>query len=156
LARLSYDSGVTALTVNTTRSVAAAVVLVAVLRLQGVRLALPARTGWYAAGLGLIMAGYSYVLFVAIGLMPVALAIVVFYTWPFMVGVGAWLLGQERLTWLWPVAAAVAFAGLVIALDVGGSAPDPAASGWRCSGRPAGPCCCCSTAAWSAAPTRGR
>jgi drug/metabolite transporter (DMT)-like permease len=124
LARLSYDSGVTALTVNTLRSVAAAVVLAAVLHLQGVGLALPRRMRLQAAGLGLIMAAYSYVLFVAIGLMPVALAIVVFYTWPFMVGVGAWWLGQERLTWLWPVTAAVAFAGLVVALDVGGSVPD--------------------------------
>jgi drug/metabolite transporter (DMT)-like permease len=124
LARLSYDSGVTPLTVNILRTLAAVVVLAAVLRIQGVALALPWRVRAPAMGLGLIMAAYSYGLFVAIGLMPVALAIVVFYTWPFMVGIGAWWLGQERLTWLWPITALVAFAGLVIALDVGGHAPD--------------------------------
>src|SRR5262249_8445232 len=124
LARLSYDSGVTPLTVNTTRSIAAALMLAVVLRVQGVRLVPPRGARAPALGLGLIMAAYSYGLFVAIGLMPVALAIVVFYTWPFMVGLGAWWLGQERLTWLWPVTALVAFAGLAIALDVGGHAPD--------------------------------
>jgi drug/metabolite transporter (DMT)-like permease len=126
LARLSYDSGVTPLTVSTTRTLAALLVLALVLRLRGAPLA-PARpVRLPALALGLILAAYSFGLFVAVGLMPVALAIVVFYTWPFMAGIGAWLTGQERLTWLWPVTAATAFAGLVIALDVGGSVPD-----WR-------------------------
>jgi len=125
LARLSYDSGVTPLTVSSLRSAAALAVPLAVLRLQGVSPALPRRLRMQAAALGLLMASFSYGLFVAIGLMPVALAIGVFYTWPFMVGLGAWALGQERLTWLWPVAAATAFAGLVVALDVGGAVPHP-------------------------------
>ncbi|MBL8837421.1 MAG: DMT family transporter [Alphaproteobacteria bacterium] len=128
-ARLSYDSGATALAVNTARSLCAAAMLVVVLRAQGVALALPAPILWRALGLGVFLAAYSWSLFVAIGLMPVALAIVVFYTWPFMVGIGAWSLGQERLTWLWPVAAGIAFVGLGLALGLGPGTPAPDAAG---------------------------
>lgn len=124
-ARLSYDSGATALAVNTARSICAALMLVVVLRAQGVRLGLPAPVAWQSLGLGLFLAGYSWSLFVAIGIMPVALAIVVFYTWPFMVGLGAWAMGQERLTWLWPVAAGIAFVGLGLALGLGPGTPAP-------------------------------
>lgn len=124
-ARLSYDSGATALAVNTARSICAALMLVVVLRAQGVRLGLPAPVAWQSLGLGIFLAGYSWSLFVAIGIMPVALAIVVFYTWPFMVGLGAWAMGQERLTWLWPVAAGIAFVGLALALGLGPGTPAP-------------------------------
>lgn len=128
-ARLSYDSGATALAVNTARSICAALMLVVVLRVQGVPLGLPAPVAWRSLALGLFLAGYSWSLFMAIGIMPVALAIVVFYTWPFMVGLGAWAMGQERLTWLWPLAAGIAFVGLALALGLGPGLPAPDARG---------------------------
>jgi drug/metabolite transporter (DMT)-like permease len=118
LARVSYDSGANALSVSVLRMSAACLVLALVLRAQGVPLAVPVRLRTGALLLGVVLALYSLSFYVAIGLMPVALAVIVFCTWPLIVGAGAWALGQERLTLLWPIAALGAFGGLAVALDV--------------------------------------
>ena len=119
LARFSYDFGTNALSVNTLRMLVASTVLAVALRAQQVSLAVPFRLRLSALGLGVILASYSLSFYIAIGRMPIALAVIVFCTWPLMVGAGAWALGQERLTLLWPAATATALVGLGIALGVG-------------------------------------
>lgn len=123
LARYAYDDGANALTVSFARMVAASLALIVVALYSGVSLVPRSRAAIVpAAVLGLVLAAYSLAIFVAIGLMPVALVILCFYTWPLLVGIAAWWLGWERLTWLWPLAACGAVVGLVLALDAGGQA----------------------------------
>ncbi|MBM3491721.1 MAG: DMT family transporter [Alphaproteobacteria bacterium] len=125
LARVAYDAGSDALTVNTVRACAAVVIVFLVFRLMRVRLRLPLRTRLWALGLGAITAGYSYALFKAIEYIPVALAVLIFYTYPFIVAVASWLLGRERPTWGTAGALIVAFVGLSFALDIGQGGLDP-------------------------------
>jgi drug/metabolite transporter (DMT)-like permease len=106
------------------RTLAAAAMLVAVLKAQGAPLVPTARVARAAAGLGVVVAAYSYCLFSAIAAMPVALAVLTFYTWPLMVGVASWASGSERLTWKWPIAAGAALTGLALALDAFHTTPN--------------------------------
>jgi drug/metabolite transporter (DMT)-like permease len=55
----------------------------------------------------------------AVALMPAALAILFFYTYPFFTGLGAALLGDERFSGRLAVALVAAFAGLALVLGVG-------------------------------------
>jgi drug/metabolite transporter (DMT)-like permease len=116
--RVALDAGASVFAVNLLRTSAVLVVLTVYLRARGVSLALPLRRAMAACALGVLIAAYSNSLFAAIAAMPVALAVVTFYTWPLMVGVGAWVVGTERLTWAWPLAAGAALFGLALALDV--------------------------------------
>jgi drug/metabolite transporter (DMT)-like permease len=119
LARVAYDAGSDALTVNTVRALAAVAIVFLVFRLMRVRLGLPLRTRLWAIGLGTITTGYSFCLFKAIEYIPVALAVLIFYTYPFYVAVVSWLLGRERPSWGTAGALVVAFVGLAFALDIG-------------------------------------
>jgi drug/metabolite transporter (DMT)-like permease len=105
------------LTVAAFRFVPPALALIVWLRVHGVSLALPARDGWIAAALGAVTAVYTWALLSAIGMIPLALAILVFYLFPLVASVILAVCGWERLGW--PIAAAIvlAFAGLALALD---------------------------------------
>ena len=125
LARLVYDAGSDALTVNTVRSVAALAIVYCVFRVLGVGLRLPRRERLAAWGFGVLTAGYSFCLFKSIEYMPVALAVVVFYTYPLYVAVMSWVLGRERPSWPTALALVAAFAGLAFALDIWRGGPHP-------------------------------
>jgi drug/metabolite transporter (DMT)-like permease len=120
LAAISYAHGATPLSVLTYRTTLAFVVLAAVLALSRPTEPLPGRLRLVCLGLGFIVAGYSFGLLGAIAHIPVALAVLTFYLYPLFVGIGAWLTGQERMTWPTAAQLLVAFAGLGLALDVGG------------------------------------
>ncbi|MDP6175916.1 MAG: DMT family transporter, partial [Rhodospirillales bacterium] len=81
---------------------------------------LPGRLRFACLGLGLLIAGYSFGLLHAIVHIPMALAVLTFYLYPLFVGIGAWLTGHEPMTWPRALQLLVAFAGLSLALDVGG------------------------------------
>lgn len=120
LAAFSYQHGATPLSVLTYRTTLAFLVLSGVLAFSRRGDPLPPRLRLACLGLGLVVAGYSFGLLSAIAHIPLALAVLTFYLYPLFVGIGAWLTGQERMTWPKTLQLLVAFAGLGLALDVGG------------------------------------
>jgi probable blue pigment (indigoidine) exporter len=116
-ASLAYHSGSNPLTVAAIRFVLPTAALVVWLRMRGVPLGLPARDGWVAAALGAVTAVYTWALLSAIGAIPLALAILVFYLFPLVATVILGVCGWEKLGWRTIAAIVLAFAGLALALD---------------------------------------
>jgi len=116
-ASLAYHSGSNPLTVAAIRFVLPTVALVVWLRMRKVQLGLPTRDGWVAAALGAVTAVYSWALLSAIGVIPLALAILVFYLFPLVATVILGVCGWEKLGWRTIAAIVLAFAGLALALD---------------------------------------
>jgi len=116
-ASLAYQSGSNPLTVAAFRFVLPTVALVVWLGVRGVPLRLPARDGWVAVGLGALTAVYTWALLSAIGAIPLALAILVFYLFPLVATVVLAIFGWEKFGW--PIVASIvlAFAGLALALN---------------------------------------
>ncbi|MEK9796693.1 MAG: DMT family transporter, partial [Alphaproteobacteria bacterium] len=81
---------------------------------------LPLRRRLAALGIGAILALYSYGVLGSIQFIPVALAILIFYTFPLLTSVYMWVTGRAQPTWATAAALVVAFVGLALALDVTG------------------------------------
>jgi len=120
LARLAYDHGADPLSVNSTRVLVAACVLGIFLRSAGVPIRLPPRDALAAAAIGAVMGAYAWSLFKAIELIPVPVAVLIFYTYPLMVAAVTWASGDERPTWRSAGAVLLGFAGVGLALDPAG------------------------------------
>ncbi|HTO47921.1 MAG TPA: EamA family transporter [Burkholderiales bacterium] len=117
-ARLAFANGVNVITAATVRSVCAGLLLLVLLRLRREAvLPLPPAFGSTIV-LGVLIAAQTVCIQVAVALMPVTLAILVFYTYPFLTGVAASLLGDERFTPRLAGALLAAFAGLALVLGV--------------------------------------
>jgi len=119
---VAFHSGSNPLTLAAFRFVLPALVLVAWLGLQNRPVWLGRRDGWIAVGLGVVTAGYTGALLSAIGLIPLGLAILIFYLFPLVATVILGLFGWEKLGWKTIAAIVVALVGLALALDprVGG------------------------------------
>jgi drug/metabolite transporter (DMT)-like permease len=124
-AGLAFQHGTVPLTVTTIRAFCAAATLLAVLRLRGMPIALPADARRVAWALGSLVAFYSWSLYQAVSLMPVSLAVLTFYLYPLLTGMIAWMSGRERFTARAASALGLAFLGLGLALNRHGA---PAAS----------------------------
>jgi drug/metabolite transporter (DMT)-like permease len=118
-ARLAFANGVNVLTAATFRSICAAVLLAVLLRLRRTAVLPLPREFQGTVLLGLLIAAQTVLIQLAVALMPVTLAILFFYTYPFFTGLAATLLGDERFTWRLGLALAAAFAGLALVLGVG-------------------------------------
>lgn len=116
-ASLAFYGGSNPMTLAAVRFVLPAVVLVIWLTAQGRSFWLPKRDGWIAVALGAVTAAYSWALLSAIGAIPLALAILIFYLFPLVAIVILGLFGWEKLGWKTIAAIVVAFAGLALALD---------------------------------------
>jgi drug/metabolite transporter (DMT)-like permease len=124
LAGVAYAGGSNALSVLLMRSGVACTVLFIVLHLHRVRCALPPRKRYAAMGLGVLLGAYSYGVLGAIEYLPVALAIVTFYTYPILVALLEWLAGEEPFRLRIAVSLTIAFGGIVLALDIVGAHPN--------------------------------
>src|SRR5579871_1767016 len=84
-----------------------------------------ARQRLVAIGLGVLFAGNVSGVFGAIRVIPVPVAILAYFIYPLLTGLGAAATGLERLTWRGGAAALVAFAGLAVMIGAqpGGLAP---------------------------------
>jgi drug/metabolite transporter (DMT)-like permease len=117
-ARLAFASDVNVITAATVRSVCAGLLLLVLLRLRR-EAVLPLPPAFKSTVvLGMLIAAQTVCIQVAVALIPVTLAILVFYTYPFLTGVAASLLGDERFTPRLAVALVAAFAGLALVLGV--------------------------------------
>ena len=116
-ASVAYHSGSNPLTVAAIRFLLPTGTLVVWLRMRGVPFALPGWDGCVAALLGAVTAVYSWALLSAIGAIPLALAILVFYLFPLVAAVILAACGWEKFRWQTTAAIVLAFAGLALALD---------------------------------------
>ena len=131
-ARLAFNHGVDVPTAVTFRSVVTAGVVGALLLLQRVPLALTARQRKALPLIGVLIAIQSLCLYSAVARLPVALALLVFNSFPLMTALWARLLYQHRPERALLVAMPVILFGLALALDVLGAASGLGAAGqWR-------------------------
>ena len=122
-ARYAFANGVTIVTAATTRSIAASLLLLAVLRARNIAVLPLPREARAAALLGLLIAAQTVLVQIAVKLMPVTLAILTMYTFPFLTSIGMSLTGRERLTPRLVASLACAFAGLALVLGIGSQTP---------------------------------
>jgi len=117
-ARLAFDHGASVVAALSARATFTLVVLLPVMRLRGIRLAIPRELRGKTLLAGLLIASQSYCLYSAVALIPPALALLVFHTSPMLYVLLTWALGKERARWsaLWPMA--LALVGLSFALNL--------------------------------------
>jgi drug/metabolite transporter (DMT)-like permease len=114
-ATIAYHSGSNPLTVAAVRFLLPIAVLVVWLPPRGA-LKLPLWERWVAVALGAVTAVYTWALLSAIDAIPLSLAILVFYLFPFIATVILAVCGWEKLGWQTIAAIVLAFAGLALAL----------------------------------------
>jgi drug/metabolite transporter (DMT)-like permease len=116
-ASLAYHGGTNPMTVAATRFVMPTILLIVWMRAEGVSLLVPAGERWVAVILGFMTAFYNWALLSALNQAPLAIAILVFYLFPFNTAVILAVFRLEKLNWQSGLAIAVAFAGLALALE---------------------------------------
>lgn len=116
--RLAFANGVNVPTAASVRSLTASLLLLGLLGFLGKRVFPLPRQFRSTLVLGVLIGIQTALIQIAVSLMPVTLAILVFYTFPFLTGLASTLLGDERPSaWLFGALGA-AFAGLTLVLGV--------------------------------------
>jgi drug/metabolite transporter (DMT)-like permease len=118
MARIAYDEGSNPVTVITTRFIVGVVLLAVLVLATGRNFALPRRNLVASFVLGVAVCASSLAYFSAVRLIPVSLAVLIFYTFPIVVGIAAHFTEGEPLTVGKLGALALAFIGLATALRV--------------------------------------
>jgi len=121
-ARLAFDHGTSIPAAVAVRSGATAIALLVLLRVLSVPLAMPRTTLARGLGIGLLVALQSYCLYSAVAVIPVALALLAFNTYPMFFSLLSWAINGERPSKRAAIAMPLALAGLALALDVVGTA----------------------------------
>jgi drug/metabolite transporter (DMT)-like permease len=124
-ARFAFANGVNVLTAATVRSLLAAALLLALLRMRRTAILPLPREFKGTLVLGLFIAAQTVTIQVAVALLPVTIALLLFYTYPFFTGLAAILLGDERFSWRLAITLGAAFAGLALVLGVSVEPVDP-------------------------------
>ena len=117
-ARFAFDHGTSVAAAVSTRSAVTALVLLMLMRIQGVSLGLPHATHARALFVGLLVAIQSFCLYSAVARIPAALALLVFQTCPMLFVLLSWATGKEKPRQSALLAMPLALAGLALALDV--------------------------------------
>jgi drug/metabolite transporter (DMT)-like permease len=120
-ARLAFDHGASVAAAVMVRSGATALAMLALLRLQGVAMTLPRVTLLRGLGIGLLVAVQSFCLYSAVAIIPVALALLAFNTFPMLFMLLTWAAGGDNPGRRAFVAMPLALFGLVLALDILGT-----------------------------------
>ena len=123
-ARVAFDHGSNVTTAVAFRSTGTALFVLALLVLNGISLRIPGRTFAHSVVVGLLIAVQSYCLYSAVALIPVALALLAFQTFPILLALISWTAGGERPARRVLFAMPVALLGLALALDVWGRSGD--------------------------------
>jgi len=120
LSRLAFDAGSNPLTVVTLRSVFTAAALWGLYRARRIPWGLPPGRRNASLALGALLAFSTFAVNKSIEAIPVAIAMLIFYTYPLLIGVASWLTGTERFSPRVAAALVLAFAGLALTLQVEG------------------------------------
>ena len=126
-ARLAFDHGTGVVTAVAVRSAATALAVAALLAATRTSWGLGGAARGRAVAIGVVLAAQSVCLYAAVARIPVALALLVFNTFPVVLALASWASGGERPTRRTLAAMPVILAGLALALDV----PGVLASGGR-------------------------
>ena len=118
LANIAYAGGGDPVSLSMARFLFPAIALAAILARAGKPTALPRRDGVIALALGLVTAVYTLALLSAIEILPVALAVLIFFLFPIFTSMILAVMGWGRLPLTTIAAAVIAFAGLALALGV--------------------------------------
>ena len=127
-ARVAFEHGASVASGVAVRATATTLILLALMRLQGVALVLPRELRGTVLFAGVLIAAQSYCLYSAVASIPPALALLVFQTSPMLFVLLTWALGKEKPTWRALPPILLALAGLALALDL-----DPQGFGARWS-----------------------
>ena len=131
-ARMAFNHGVSVPTAVTVRSAVTALVVGALLLAQHVPLALTQRQRKVLPAIGVLIAVQSMCLYSAVARLPVALALLVFNSFPLTTALWARVLYQHRPERALLLAMPVILFGLALALDVLGAASGLGAAGqWQ-------------------------
>ena len=121
-ARLAFDHGTSVSAAVGVRASVTALVMLVMIRLQSVPAVLPRATLVRGIGIGLLVAVQSFCLYSAVARIPVGLALLAFNTFPMLLVLLTWALTGQRPPRRAMLAIPTALCGLVLALDVVGSA----------------------------------
>ncbi|MDH3692949.1 MAG: DMT family transporter [Gammaproteobacteria bacterium] len=116
-ARIAYDHGANLHALNGFRSLAFLLYLVLVVAVSRQTISIPSKDKAISLFLGVLLCGEMYALLSAILFIPVALAILVMYTYPMMIAVYGWVSGRNKISYLAALMLLIAFAGLFVALE---------------------------------------
>ena len=125
-ARVAFEHGANVTTAVAFRSTGTALSVLLLLLVYRIPLRVQKRTAGHALLVGLLVAAQSYCLYSAVSLIPVALALLAFQTFPIMLALLSWATGGERPARRALVAMPAALIGLALALDVFGRGGDMA------------------------------
>jgi drug/metabolite transporter (DMT)-like permease len=117
-ARIAFDHGASVATGVSVRATFTALFLFFMMRLQGVRIAIPRELRGATLLAGVLIATQSYTLYSAVAVIPPALALLVFQTSPMLYVLLTWALGKERSSWRALPPMILALVGLALALNV--------------------------------------
>jgi drug/metabolite transporter (DMT)-like permease len=117
-ARIAFDHGASVATAVSVRATFTALLLFFVMRMQGVRIAVPRGLRWPTLVAGILIATQSYTLYSAVAMIPPALALLVFQTSPMLYVLLTWALGKEAPRWSAIPPMLLALVGLALALNV--------------------------------------
>ncbi len=118
LAGLAYEYGANIHALNLTRAVLFWLCLLAIIQYQRLSLVVSNKTFAACIVLGVLLGAEMYVLLGAILFIPVALAIVIMYTYPLMIALYDWGSGRAPFSYLQLLLMVAIFSGLYMALSV--------------------------------------
>ena len=116
LSRLAYDFGTNLHALNLIRAVVFLAVLIIAVWLSGSRVSIERKELYRCLVLGILLCAEMYLLLASILFIPVALAILVFYTYPIMIAVWTWRTGRSHFSYFGLSVMMVAFIGLITTL----------------------------------------
>lgn len=117
-ARIAFDHGTNVTTAVAVRSAGTALFVLALLLLSRTPLKTERTTFGRSVLIGLLIAAQSYCLYSAVALIPVALALLAFQTFPMLLALISWLGGGDRPSRRVLIAMPIALVGLALALNV--------------------------------------
>jgi drug/metabolite transporter (DMT)-like permease len=123
-ARIAFDHGTNVTTAVAVRSTGTALIVLLLLLFSKTSLKMGQKTFAQSVFIGLLIAVQSYCLYSAVALIPVALALLAFQTFPMLLALISWIGGGERPSRRVLLAMPVALVGLALALDVWGKSGD--------------------------------
>lgn len=116
LAGVSYEYGANIHSLNLSRAAGFLACLGIAIKLKGVSITLPPRIRLAGIVIGILLCTEMYTLLGAIQTIPVALAVLIFYTYPMIIAIYRWIAGQEKFSWKSAILLSIVFIGLSVVL----------------------------------------
>ena len=118
ISNMAYRGGIDVPTINAVRHSVTITLLLLFLKIRGKKLVLPPRERYagLALGISVFLMGFGYLS--ATQYIPVSVAVLIFYSSPFLVALIARFTEKEPLTALRLIAISIAFIGLAFALEI--------------------------------------